>query len=334
MGKELLILGFNITNQEILAKIQGIWAKRNNISEKGNILGRSREDTQAITSEMVGGSIELIDPDSKNITILSSINVRAPMGLYYDKFRKMIFTGSDHWIYGVANGEIQYIINNRFFNCIHGISETVDNKLLITSTGIDAIFKIDLNKPDRLLHSWFATEHGFERSVEGNIRFVDRTVSHQGIEYSTREHTTHVNSAIEYKKNKLLATLFHQGQLVEIDFLTGESKVIFSGLKNPHGIRQSSFGFILSDTNGLRIIKFNRDLDFIGEINGSFRWIQDTVELENGNFAVADANNGRIVIIDPIGKIINEYIYGYDKKKIGVLLPIKASEATNIFGRY
>ena len=73
------------------------------------------------------------------------------------------------------------------------------------------------------------------------------------------------------------------------------------------------------------------NLKFIGELTGDFDWIQDTIELTNGNMVIADANNGRVLITNPLGKILSELIYGKNKKRVGVLMSIKVKEALNIF---
>ena len=272
--KELLICGFSITNPLALMKIKKLWAKQKKEIGVKKVLGRSKKDTIAITSADMGGSVVLIDPTNINNPPLGEIEVRTPMGLYYSKYHKMLFSGSDHWIYGIANGKIVKTLNNKYFNCIHGLAGSLDRTLWVVSTGIDAVLKIDINNPRKTLASWFATENGFNISANSKIRYVDKRKNHQGIDdYSTPEHTTHINSILEYKKDKLLAVLFHQGELVEINVKSGRTKTILSGLRNPHAIRKSSFGYIISDTNRGRILKLDENLKIIGEIRGKFNGI-------------------------------------------------------------
>lgn len=332
-NKELLIVGFAITNPVALRKIKKLWAKQKKMIKCKNVLGRSKKDTVNLTSKDMGGEVVLLDPDNINGPVLGVIKIRTPMGLYYDKSCKTLFTGSDHWVFGLSKGKIAKTLNNQYFNCIHGLAESLDNKKLwVVSTGIDAIVKIDIHHPEKTLSSWFATENGYNISANGNVRYIDRNKNHQGINgYSTPEHTTHVNSVLEYKRNKLLATFFHQGELVEINIKTSETKTILKGLKQPHNIRQASFGYIISDTNNQRVVKLNKNFKLVGKIKGDFNWVQDAIELRNRNIAIADANNGRIVIVNSNGKIIDKYIFGENKKRIGVLLTITAKEAINIF---
>lgn len=332
-SKELLVVGFSITNSRSLRKIKRLWAKQKEAVGNGKrTLGRTRLETTQLTSKDMGGEVALIDPDNINGPVLGSVNVRTPMGLYYDEVRKTLFTGSDHWIYGIKKRKIIKVLNNQYFNCIHGLAGSIDSKLWVVATGIDAVLKVDVDEPAQILSSWFATENGYDTSVNGGKRYIDRTINHQGVDdYSTPEHTTHINSVLEFTKDKLLGTLFHQGELIEIDVKTGRTRTILNGLREPHNVRKTSFGYIVSDTNGKRIIKLNASLQPVGEISGEFDWIQDAVELENKNIALADANNGRIVIVDNNSNIVQEYVFGENKKRVGVLLNIKVEDAINVF---
>lgn len=330
--EEFLVVAFNMTNKEALARIRGLWSKEEKTEYK-SCLGRNEEDTRLITSDQLGGEIALYNP--QNISVpLAQVAVRTPMGLYHDKVRKLLFAGMDHWIAAISSGSVHSVLNNRFFNCIHWLSRTHDGNLLVTATGIDAILKVSIDMPEILLSSWFATERGYSRTPSGERRFIDRKIIHQGIEYCTPQHTTHINSAIEYKKDQVLATLFHQGSLIEIDLCGGDYNVILSGLKNPHAIRKASFGYILSDTNNGRIIKLDKNLKFIGELKGKFDWLQDAIELESGNFVVADVNNGRLMVMSNKGSPISQCVYGYDNKKVGSMLTVSREEAREIFGSF
>ena len=81
--KELLILGFVITNSEMYKKLRDAWNKQ--FTNKQNYLGRSVEETKKITSDMLGGELILIDPKNVNSDILGRIRVRTPMGMVYFK---------------------------------------------------------------------------------------------------------------------------------------------------------------------------------------------------------------------------------------------------------
>ncbi len=145
------------------------------------MFGRNDEDTRSITSDQLGGEIILINPLNLR-KIIKRIDVRTPMGLFYDKKRNVLLAGSDHYISLISGGKVVGIVNNNLFNCIH----------------------------------WLAAENGYNKDPFDKVRVVNRGVIHQGAEYCTSQHTTHVNSVVEFKPNQLLATLFHQGLLVEL----------------------------------------------------------------------------------------------------------------------
>ncbi len=326
--KQMLLVAFNMTNKSALSRIKGLWQKEEGDGYEG--LGRNEEDTRSVTSDQLGGEIVLIDPFDLT-KIVKRVNVRTPMGLHYDEKREVLLAGSDHHISCVAGDGIIETINNKLFNCIHWLSPTYDGNILVVSTGIDAILKIDLNKPSEIISSWFATENGYDKDPSGRVRVIDGSTIHQGIEYCTPQHTTHINSAVEFEPDKLLATLFHQGQLVKIDLGSGKTSVVSNGLKQPHGVKRASFGFMLADTNGARFLKVDSQLNLIGEVKGNFNWIQDVVELEGGDFVVADINNGRLVLISPCGETKDQVVYGANEKKVGSMLLITEKEAKRIF---
>ena len=330
--KELLILGYVITDVEALKKTKEEWQRQKLEISTYKHGGIETTNQLTVSSDEVGGAVVLVDPENMNCPPLGSVDVRAPMGLYYCQKRKILFTGSDRWILGISKGKVVRILNNQYFHCLHLLSGSQDGDLLVVSTGVDAVLKINIDTPEKLNAAWFATENGYNISANGNPRYIDKKFDHQHCQaYLTPEHTTHINSICEYRPDYLLATFFHQGELVLINLKSGQAEIVIEGLSNPHGIRKASFGYLLSDTNGQRIIKLDNSLRKIGQINGNYNWIQDAVELKNGNIAIADADNGRIVIVKPSGKFIEELVFGANKNRIGVMSTISVKEAMNIF---
>lgn len=330
MEKELVILGFSVTNELNLARLKEAWGHQAQQLDGKKFLGRGISETKEILSKDLGGEIVLVDFYKKPVEILASLQVLTPMGLYYDPLSKSLFTGSDHWIYKISRGTISRWMDNKLFNCIHGISGATDGKILITSTGVDALLEIDLCS-GALSYDWLATENGYHLQPGGKSRFIDRAVDYQGVEFSTLEHTTHVNSSLQFSHREILATFFHQGQLVKINKDNGHVEVVLSSLVNPHNIRKGKSGFIVSDTNGKRVIKLNENLQVCGEISGDYNWIQDALQLDDGRFVIADANNGRVVLTSESGNILNELDFGNKNKRIGSLCKVKIDEAENIF---
>ena len=93
---------------------------------------------------------------------------------------------------------------------------------------------------------------------------------------------------------------------------------MLSGLKQPHALHKVSEGFLVSDTNGGRLIIFDLDGQIKSTITGDFRWIQDAIMLSNGNYLVADANNHRLVEADHSGAVISVFNYSTGYKVFNV----------------
>lgn len=258
------------------------------------------------------------------------------MGLYYSKRTSSLFTASDHWLMQVKGKKVIKSLDNPYFNCVHGISSSMREDtefVFVACTGIDAIIEIDLDKLSDCLWNWFATEHGYDQSANGQQRRIDRSINHQGIEYSTPLHTMHVNWVLQLNKDTILATLFHQGQLIAIDLATGnlKAKTIISKLQQPHGIyKLRNGGFLVCDTNGERIVFLDQFLHINYQLKDNFHWIQDARELEDSTVVIADANNYRLLRYEYSGKCIWEWDYDRSKR-IGCLLPLSAQACKEIF---
>jgi hypothetical protein len=111
------------------------------------------------------------------------------------------------------------------------------------------------------------------------------------MELATDNRSTHVNSALLIDDKTLLATLFHQGQIVRIQRDTGDAEVVFDGLDHPHCIRRREKGFLVSDTRGDRIILFDKNMNVEREISYGASWIQDTFEGKDGSlFSISNCD--------------------------------------------
>ena len=91
----------------------------------------------------------------------------------------------------------------------------------------------------------------------------------------------HVTCALPLERT-VLATLFHQGQLIEIDRETGTARVLLDGLQRPHGIHTRPGGFLLSDTLGHRIVLLDEQFRVTREIPFGSHWLQDTISISSG----------------------------------------------------
>lgn len=281
------------------------WNKNSKLKKRG-VFGTNRA-----CKEDLGGRIIILDWKTKKI--ISKKQIKTPSGIAVDKNNIYLVSEGNKILILDRKLNIKRIITNPLFNCMHNIN-LVKNGLLCASSGIDSILEIDKNF--NLSYKWVATENGYELDQFGKKRVIDLKKDHSNIEYPTLNQTTHINSAI-YRDNsekKIFATLFHQGKLIEIDKESLKSKEILSGLKQPHSVYKIGNNFMLSDTNGKRIVFFNKFGKIIRIINGDFNWIQDTISLKNGNLLVADSNNHRILEISNEGKILDEFKYSKNLK--------------------
>jgi WD40 repeat protein len=327
---KFLILAFNITNPEYLRKIKKAWEKQ---LVNDTVVGRKQKETEIITSDKLGGKLVLLKMNKDyECSEVSKVKVRTPMGICLSKSGDSLFTGSDHWIYEIRNSQVVRKLNNPLFNCIHGISFTLENTLLVASTGVDAIIEINPEKPEKCLWSWFAPDHGFLISKNGGIRTLNYNKRLQCIEFSTPVHTTHVNSILQKNRNKILAVLFHQGSLVEIDKKTGKTAILLSGLKNPHGIKKRNNEYLICDTKGNRVFILDINFKIKKQISSNFNWVQDAIFTQEGNIILADSNNGRLWLWER-EKDNLKIIYQYDPNqlRIGSIMEISYGNAIKVF---
>jgi len=209
------------------------------------------------------------------------------------------------------NLNILETFTNNMFNDVHSL-HLLDEGLLLTSTGVDAILETDLE--GKCKYAWLATENGYHKDQFDNPRIIDREKDHSEQDYPTLCQTTHVNSAIYKDDNKLLASLFHQGCVISIDKKSSQGEVIVDGLKNPHSLYElDKETYCISDTGNNRIVMFNCE-GAVESINGDFSWVQDGIMTSEGNWLVADANNCRIVETTSEGEFVDEFKYNNNWK--------------------
>lgn len=321
--EELLIGAFIVTeNFEIIKRR---WKRQKE-------LGVSQVEDEPLKSDLLGGQIFCLRVHGKQQQLLATAEVRTPIGLYYSQSRGALFTASDHWLMEIKNGQVINAHNNRLFNCLHGIAPSLRKEveaIYIASTGIDAILEIAVDNPQQCLWQWVATDHGFRHTPIGQIRHVDSEAIHQGVEYATPSHTTHVNSVLQVDSHTILVVLFHQGQLIAIDIKSNEVKILLDGLEHPHGIRRGKKNqFMICDTSRGKLLVLNSNFQVHHEILIQSDWIQDAVELNDGSIVIADASGHRLVRKGEQ----DEWEWGFSQKnRVGSLLPLSAKKCKTIF---
>jgi hypothetical protein len=183
------------------------------------------------------------------------------------------------------------------FNLLHSLSRS-QHGYLVASTGLDAI--IEFTRDGRELWSWWATEHGFERTPRGERRVIDKTADHRSTKYGTLAQTTHVNSVAELPDGRILASLFHQGMIIAIDRESGDWQTVLEGLDHPHSIRVLSKDYVtVADTGrgrGLMVkIKDGRG-EIEVAVSANTTWLQDCLyDDRQDRWVLVDGKNSRIV---------------------------------------
>lgn len=226
-----------------------------------------------------GGFVILID--WKNQRIMGGKKFPSPMAILLEGDRMIVGLWRTQEIVVLEGEKEVKKFSHRWFNHVHTIDPTPWGTHLITSSGCDLIAEITLE--GEVTWTWWAFEHGYDKLPTGEPRILNKEEDQRGVEISTDNRTTHVNSALLLDDRTLLATLPHQGQLVRIQRDTGEVEVLFEGLKFPHCIRRRRDGFLLSDTRNGRVILFDKDLKAEREIAYGVSWIQDTFEASDGS---------------------------------------------------
>jgi hypothetical protein len=171
--------------------------------------------------------------------------------------------------------------------------------LLVTCSGSDAI--IEVSTDGELLWDWLATENGFDRTPDGNARQVQRDVDHRSSPVETHLQTTHCNSAVPDPCGAaefVVASLFHQGQVLQIDRATGTAKVVVRDLSCPHNLRRHSDGWVISNSRSNIVDFFDNKFLRTSFILSDFKWVQDALLIDSNRVLIGDANNCRLIIWD------------------------------------
>ncbi|HTV72699.1 MAG TPA: hypothetical protein VME66_03205 [Candidatus Acidoferrales bacterium] len=194
-------------------------------------------------------------------------------------------------------GRIVKRISHPYLNDLHSLART-RRGLLAASSGTDLVIEIDLE--GRLLFEWWAAEHGYTMTPAGVERSSGRGNEHRDIYYHTRYQSTHVNTAAvrDASERYILALLFQQGQLVQIDRHADEqqnTEVILEGLLRPHTLEQIPGGWLISNSVGQELLVLDDALRIAGHIEYAGGWIQDCTRLPDGRILLNDVDQHQIV---------------------------------------
>lgn len=328
-SKSLLLMSFGITDRYSISIFKDLWAKYDTATKA---VGRNEKNTKKAETKITGGALSLIDPNcdiEDNVQLLAEIDLPTPIGAAFFTESSELLIGCAFDIKVLKAGKLTRAIQNNLFNGIHAIKIN-HRSLYVTCSSTDSILEIDPITGE-VIWEWIATEHGFNTSPNGELINIKKEVDYSSLgNIGTRHHTTHVNGVEVFDEENILATLFHQDQLILINKLTGKHKVIYDKLTNPHNIHKFKDGYIVSDTRGNRVIIFNSDLEVVKIVEGYFDWVQDAIDFDN-NLIIANDNKGRLEIFNEDYELIKQINWDTDSRMISNIYKISAGDAKNAF---
>ena len=225
-------------------------------------------------------------------------------------------------------GDEDKIISNKWFSYIHSL-DVREDKLLICSSGFDAIFEYNINNLS-LEWEWFAWENGFDhgKNDDGSDIFLTRK-ENIATEFKqadknflfiqdplktvlpTAKRAAFINNAAYDYQNNIILTFFHLGHVYFLDKNTGSLDLIIKDLKTPHGgFAYSDFIMATSTSAGEVVVKddnFKHIISFVSlpkkdKFLNDLEWLQNT-RFYNGLFITIDSNRNSFIIYDIVRKL-------------------------------
>lgn len=323
-----VLISFFASKRNGLQKLKLQWVT--NKARNRKFLGRSKEETEEVTNQELGGMIMLVDPFEQGNQILNQVEVPVPIGMTYHAPSKSLLVASDYDVYSIKDNRVSTFIHHPLFNNLHDVKTDREGKVYVVSSGSDGILQFD-QTGTRLDWSWFATHQGYNISANGGYK-KPISLSHDFTRQTipTSAQTTHVNSVLPLTSKYLLATLFHQGEIVKIATNTKQIVSVIENLHSPHNIRKADSGFVISDTGNNQVLLLDESFNIKTRIVGDYDWVQDAVFLHDSIY-LADSNNGRLVRVDLKGNIKNEFNWDPETLKVGGLEVISREDVWHIF---
>jgi hypothetical protein len=226
------------------------------------------------------GMLLIVDWDRERV--LAARELPKPTGLLLDGERLWVALWDHDEVATLEGGRVTRRIRHPWFNHIHTLDRTARG-LLLSSSGSDLLAEVD--ERGELLWSYFMFEHGYGRFRLG--RSFDRARDYNG-RYLPAALSSHPNSALVVDERTVLATLFSTGELVRIDRQSGALEVVLDGLARPHSIRRRPGGYLLSDTEGGRVLLLDDKLAVEATIPVDAGWIQDANLYDDRLFVVGN----------------------------------------------
>jgi hypothetical protein len=330
-NKKLVLIGYGFTDKYSILKIKRYWEK---YRDSKTALGRTLKETNCVSQNDVGGVLLLLDPNLKGCKpiILAEMDIITPMGLCYFSEEIGLLVGSSNAVLRVKGGKIIEELKNNLFSQVHVMTKTKNNTVIAACSNTDSLVEFNPLYSKNSVWEWIATDDNrFFIDKMGNRRSISNKINYQKLkDFGTRNHTTHINSVEVYDKNHVLSTLFHQGYLIKINKRTNKAEIVMKNLINPHSIRKTSTGYIVSDTKNGRVILMRKDLMVESIFNINSKWIQDSIEYCN-SIIIGDDEGGNLIFMNKTGREFRRLYWNNNERKLSVLSIIKARDAKNIF---
>jgi hypothetical protein len=199
-------------------------------------------------------------------------------------------------------GRLLRRLSHGYLNDVHSLERT-RRGFLVAASGVDLILELD--RAGQPLWEWWAAEHGYTTTPSGRKRPAGRGREHRNVYYHTRYHATHVNAATfrDETEQHVLALLFHQGALVQIDRSRPphdqRAELVLDGLGKPHGLERIPGGWLLCNSLTREVLLLDEALRISRKFQYDGGWLQDCTRLSNGNILLNDVDNHRLVELDP-----------------------------------
>lgn len=241
----------------------------------------------------------------------------------------LLVIGSENKVI-IYEGNQEYYLENPWFSYIHTVDFNPINPdlILISSSGFDCFFEYNW-KTGVKIREWFAWENGLNvgydketnqdiiltrniNDVEDliatntNYLLIDNPLTQS---LPTAKRAAFINSSYyhPHDENKIIITLFHKGEVREIDWITGTSKTIFSNLKSPHGGRFFGGKYMVTNTavGDLQFIENNKLINYNfenlpgkDEQVANLEWLQNSICLKDDCWITIDSNRTAFVVFD------------------------------------
>jgi hypothetical protein len=239
----------------------------------------------------------------------------------------MAIAVADHIIVADGSTASARSIHHPWFAQLHSVSFSDDGrKLLVTSGDFDSILEVDVASGS-VDWKWTTWENGYPVGADGTyiartraefekaqahgkaILFgdLDTTPFRKGIATGTQP--CHVNSAIYSRRGSILTTLFHTGEVLEIDKRTLEKRVVVRNLKEPHEVQRTAEGYCVTDTRNGAWLNFDEDFRLQQRVSlhqvpgkdpefGDLEWIQTISQLSGDIYGAVDCIRYQIILFD------------------------------------